>query len=498
MCLTPIEIGNPTRRFVRGLSKPRLTVPCGHCKECVQKQQDDWFIRSVFETKRVQSKGGAVWFPTLTYNNDYLPWWYDQKHDFSCPCFNTDHIISFRNKLRVYLKREGYDCAGDNTIRYMICCEYGSKRGRSHLHCLLYVPFDIPSRIMHKCLRKAWIYGFVMWSKKGMKALGLQAAQYCMKYISKEMSWYKQYNIDDYLFTLHNDIYTSKDDDEREAAVELLKAFRRVTPGHRQSMGFGIDGLDYFKQPDGSYSIPMLVDGFFDACKVGLPPMKTGDSYKYAMPMYYARKVFYNLDEYKLYCMNGIGKEVFCLRYDINQKRKADIYYPYFSTQSALAVHLAPLGLPEDTVAALYQELSGLIRGRFASDLALFDTVYRDIELVDTGISHSLYTCLDCFNEREALDFLSDNALEFMMEQKSIDRVPDPERFKNRSNHRIANRTWNNVSVFSDFPRVIKIIQDYEKDLGLLENAAYEIERLRQENIFGKDANYTSNLIFDL
>ena len=60
MCLHPIRIGNPTRRFVRGLSRPLLTVPCGHCKECISKQQDDWFVRSVFESKRVQSKGGAV------------------------------------------------------------------------------------------------------------------------------------------------------------------------------------------------------------------------------------------------------------------------------------------------------------------------------------------------------------------------------------------------------------------------------------------------------
>lgn len=60
MCLTPLTIGNPSRRFVRGLSKPLLTVPCRHCKECVERQQDDWFIRSVYESKRVLAKGGAV------------------------------------------------------------------------------------------------------------------------------------------------------------------------------------------------------------------------------------------------------------------------------------------------------------------------------------------------------------------------------------------------------------------------------------------------------
>lgn len=496
MCLTPLTIGNPTRRFVRGLSKPLLTVPCGHCKECVERQQDDWFIRSVYESKRVLSKGGAVWFPTLTYNQENLPYWYDEDHDFSCPCFNTDHIISFRNKLRVYLKREGYDCSGVNTIRYMICCEYGSKKGRSHLHCLLYVPFSIPNRTMYKVLKKSWRYGFVMWSKKGMKANGLQASQYCMKYISKEMSWFKQYGVDDYLKVLHDDIFKSKDENEYLQAYDLLKRFRRVTPGHRQSMGFGIDGLDYFKKSDGSYNIPMLVDGFFDACKVGLPPMKTGDSFKYKMPMYYARKVFYDLDEYNLYCMNGIGREVFTLRYDINQIRKADQYYPYTSTLGDLECHLAPLGLSLSEVSELYKSIQSNLRSRTSKDLALFDTVYRDIELSDDN--EVFVSGIEGMTVESALRFLSDNALDFMLAQKSIDRVPDPERCRNRANYVVSERTFNTLPCFDGLSQVLCTIRDFEHQIGLLENKAYEINRLRQENLYGTDGVLTSNLVFDL
>lgn len=496
MCLTPLTIGNPTRRFVRGLSKPLLTVPCGHCKECVERQQDDWFIRSVYESKRVLAKGGAVWFPTLTYNQENLPIWHDDKHDFTCPCFNTDHIISFRNKLRVYLKRKGYDCSGENTIRYMICCEYGSEKGRSHLHCLLYVPFSIPNRIMYQVLKKSWIYGFVMWSKKGMKANGLQASQYCMKYISKEMSWYKQYGVDAYLKQLHDDLYHSENEEEYLQAYDLLKRFRRATPGHRQSMGFGVDGLDYFKKPDGSYNIPRLVDGFFDACKVGLPPMKSGDSFKFKMPMYYARKVFYNLDEYNLYCMNGIGREVFTLRFDVNQIRKADQYYPYTSSQAALACHLAPLKLSTSDIFDLYNSLQSSLQGRTSHDLALFDTVYRDIELTDDN--QAFISGIDGMTVDSALRFLSDNALDFMMAQKSIDREPDPERCKNRANFVVSERTFNTLPCFDGLSQVLDTIKDFEHQIGLLENNAYEINRLRQENLFGTDGALTSNLIFDL
>lgn len=497
MCLTPLTIGNPTRRFVSGLSKPLLTVPCGHCRECVQKQQDDWFIRSVFETKRVQSKGGAVWFPTLTYNNVHLPWWTDLKHNFSCPCFDTDHIISFRNKLRVYLKREGFECSGENTIRYMICCEYGGKRGRSHLHCLLYVPFDIPAKVMHKCLKKAWIYGFVMWSKKGMKAQGLQASAYCMKYISKEMSWYRDYNIDKYISVLHDEVYSARSDEKRLEAEDLLKAFRRATPGHRQSMGFGIDGLDYFKLSDGTYNVPSLVDGYFDASKVGLPPMKSGDSFKYSMPMYYARKIFYNIDEYDLYCLNNLGKEVFCLRFELNQIRKADMYSSYFE-RSQFDQHLAPLELSDDERQAAFLSLESLIDGRTPKDLALFDTVYRDIAI---GIGTEAKPFADAvfgMSDRAALDFFHDNALDFMIAQKSIDREPDPKNFKNRANKRVSPLSFNILHPFRNFVLLLDKIKSYEEKLGVLENSAFEIQRLRQENIFGKEANYTSNLIFDL
>lgn len=209
MCLTPITISNPTRRFVRGLSKPLLRVPCGHCKECIKQQQDNWFIRSVFESKRIESRNGDVWFPTLTFDDDHLHFWHDPKHNFTCPCFDVEDFKRFRDSFRTYLTREGYDCFGDNTIRYFYACEYGSKRGRSHIHCLLFVPFKVPPKLMHSILQKSWNRGFVMWSKLGMRANTYRASQYCMKYLSKEMSWYKQYGVDKYLKILHEDIFNA-------------------------------------------------------------------------------------------------------------------------------------------------------------------------------------------------------------------------------------------------------------------------------------------------
>ena len=493
MCLHPIRIGNPTRRFVRGLSRPLLTVPCGHCKECISKQQDDWFVRSVFESKRVQSKDGAVWFPTLTYNDSYLPIWTDPKHNYSCPCFDTKHIISFRNKLRVYLTRKGYDCSGENTIRYMICCEYGSKKGRSHLHCLLYVPFDVPNKVMHEVLQKAWIYGFVMWSNRGMIAQGLKASQYCMKYISKEMSWYKQYGVDKYLQILHDDIDNARSKEEQLAAIDLLKAFRRVTPGHRQSMGVGVDGLDYFRNDDGSWNKQLLLDGVLESSKLGLHPTKRGDSFVYNMPMYYVRKVFYTPDEWKLYKLNDLGQEIFCERFELTQKRKAEKLSVYTYSPVSMSVHLGS-SADYDTVCRDHLYIKTMMRDRFLSDLVLFDTVYRDIEI--NSVNRAFVDAVQGMTDRQALDFFSDNALDFMLAQKTIDVTPAPKNCKDRSNYRVADVTFNGLPCFSGFSKILDMIEDYEHKLGLDCQKAYEVERLRQENLFGTGSNYSTNLIF--
>lgn len=493
MCLTPLVISNPSRRFVRGLSRPRLTVPCGHCKECIQRQQDDWFIRSVFETKRVQSLGGAVWFPTLTFNDEHLHIWHDPKHDYSCPCFDVVDFKRFRDSFRTYLTREGFECSGDRTIRYFYACEYGSKRGRSHIHCLLFVPFHVPSSLMHSVLQKSWKNGFVMWSKRGMIAQTYKASQYCMKYLSKEMSWYKQYGVDKYLQTLHDDIFNASSEDDSVSARELLKRFRRVTPGHKQSLGFGIDGIDYFRNDDGSWNIPALVDGRFDSSKVGVLPTKKGENFMYNMPMYYLRKIFYNTDEWNLYRMNDLGFHVLSLRFQLSLKRASDKYRVYMSQQGLLSQHLSPLCGSVDPV-EIYNEIQRLMNYRTSYDLALFNLVYRDIEGTDDN--ESFIRDFDTRSIRQQLDFLDANALDFLFAQKSIDIEPLPERCRNRAAGHVADVTFNDLPCFSGFSEVLSIIEDLEYKIGSLEQDAYVTQRLQDENLFGVRNGYTSDYLF--
>lgn len=521
MCLCPIHIGNPTRRFVPGFSRPVLTVPCGHCKECIQQQQDDWFVRSVFEYKRVEAAGGAVWFPTLSYSDEYLPHYVDAKRHFRCPCFNKDHFKAFRNKLRVYLSRDLYlrngelisrrrgskpisgdnliwngrnDIKEENTIRFIYCCEYGGRRGRSHIHALLFVPFFVPSRVMYLVVKKAWIYGWSMWSKKGMKCGSLKAAQYCMKYISKDMNWMKRYNVAEYLRYLKFELRNSRPEDA-DSIREELNAFRRVMPHHGQSMGFGVTGLDYFRNSDGSWNKELCVNGHLQASKIGIPPTKIGQNFEYNMPMYYVRKIFYDVDQWNLYKLTEFGKDIFALRYELSLKRSCERLSVYFSSPNKLAEHLAPLDLSLSELETLSKELSTMLGSRKVSDLAFFDKVYRNIEgtpenecfIKDINLSMS---------EREQLDFLSDNALDFMLAQKSLDIEPSPKHCKIRANW-VIQFGFNELPPFRDFDHILSIIESYESLLGCAQQKAYEYEREREGNLYGKDSNYTTDLIID-
>lgn len=501
MCLSPICIPNRSRRFVKGLSHPTFRVPCGHCAECAKAQQDDWFVRAIYETRRVERLGGAVWVPILTYRNADLPMWHDDEFDYHIPCFDPTHVKRFRDRLRMYFKRHGAEYGlpepkGVHTIRYIACTEYGDEKGRSHIHALLFVPFRVPPRFMKAAIDFAWTYGFVRYSKKGMMASGMRAARYSMKYVSKDMCWSKKYNTDEYESMLKELSRRSKKDDDYEKCLmykERLNAFRRVKPRHYQSMGFGIDGVDYFKNPDGSWNYDRCLKGTLDGCKLGVPPTKKGESFRYNMPMYYVRKIFYNPDEWNLYRMTEFGQEIFAARFDLRLQHTADKYQVYMNRSDCCA-HLSYL--PDVNPNEVYDTIHRLMDGRCADDLALFETVYQDVAGTDDN------ECLICYmndqmSDRDCLSILRDNALDFMLASKTIDREPDPEGMVNRANWQVPEQSFNLVPCFRGFKEVLSIIHDLEYKIGQLVQAAADVqyERDRKLGLF-QDSYILSNQIF--
>lgn len=187
MCLSPKRILNRTNHWNE--SKPLyLTVPCGRCDECRNKQRNDWFVRSFFEW---QKKGVTTFFYTLTYNNDNLPKY------LGIPCFSKRHIQLFLKRLRYYLKGYGI------TLRYLITSEFGELYKRPHYHAEFFLDKPFSPWSFYRLVEKSWQYGFVKYGDNFGVVSSYHGIAYVTKYITKDES-----HVDDYFPVLQRAVYS--------------------------------------------------------------------------------------------------------------------------------------------------------------------------------------------------------------------------------------------------------------------------------------------------
>lgn len=289
MCYSPIRIPNPSRFYKSNMPK-YLFVPCGKCEDCIRNQQNEWFFRAYNEYMSFLNLGGVCYIPTLTYNNGHLPkvLLTDDENEIELPCFSHEHIRSFMRKLRIYLKRLGYPSEG---IKYIICCEFGGKKGRPHYHCGIFFPYRfspldvVNDQIALKLFRRAWINGFVGVGRKGLRVVGIAGIRYAMKYVCKDMSFFRQKQIYvdgeqikefDFSKWIHE---TSKD--ALRYKKDLLKG---SVPRHWQSLYFGATFLDKLqKEYDDSQLEQLLTDNKYR--------LLTSNDGEFAIPRYYHTKL---------------------------------------------------------------------------------------------------------------------------------------------------------------------------------------------------------------
>lgn len=96
----------------------KIKVPCGQCIGCRLDYARNWALRSWHEVNTYGYDNNM--FITLTYNNEHLP---------ENNSLDVKVMQDFLKRLRYY--------AG-NDVRYMLCGEYGEKRGRPHYHLCIY------------------------------------------------------------------------------------------------------------------------------------------------------------------------------------------------------------------------------------------------------------------------------------------------------------------------------------------------------------------------
>ena len=389
--------------------------------------------------------------------------------------------------------------------------------------------------------------GFVMWSPLGLRISGAKGIRYVQKYITKPQAWIKEYGIEEYEKRLKDDVFFWSNASARcdkglfqqdvhaalvkevrdrgefwrvdsqfahayhhlqkvvdlselpqsdyvsyrlDRACDKLRTFRRCKPKHFQSTSFGVDAVDYYKNPDGTWNIDALVDGRInlgDTSKYGQFAFIDAKhpNFRYNMPTYIVNKIFKTVDEYGLYQKNHLYDEVFEKRYQDCVKRQVEAYLPYLQTEQAFAAHVAPVSNPVSAHNA-FKEIQTLMRGRSPYDLVMFEQVYQDRfyedgmkQIIDEIVAPAGFRASH-YDGLNGIDLLRAVALPFLHLSHHTEflTTPAPERFKNRSMRRKREFAlmFDDIPEFYGFSEVLATIHAYEERLGALKDAASRLK----------------------
>lgn len=154
MCVNPVLLPNGQE------------VACHKCWQCIKRKVEDWTGRCIAESKTAFMTRSV----TLTYGRD--------KH--------LDAVDHLRAAVLTYSDVQTYIRSMRDAgyiVRYFIVGEYGSKKGRSHWHGVLF--FDgtkLPLRPLDRNFMDThWPHGHSFWQQGSPETL-----QYVCKYITKD------------------------------------------------------------------------------------------------------------------------------------------------------------------------------------------------------------------------------------------------------------------------------------------------------------------------
>lgn len=176
-CLHPKQVPNPVFHCLTSKSgdpvpfriaqQRYLTVPCGHCVNCLSLRQNTWSWRIEQDAFDTLKHDGAVFFVTMTYNDENLPF--------------ADCIPSLvKSDVQEYHKKMWNSGL---KFRYFTCGEYGDKFSRPHYHEILFLQDWMTKETAHSIL-------FPFWNKCDdfefrVDSFSLAAAKYVAKYSMK-------------------------------------------------------------------------------------------------------------------------------------------------------------------------------------------------------------------------------------------------------------------------------------------------------------------------
>lgn len=311
MCFSPLTIRNPKCRKNAIFDRTVLEVPCGQCKQCIDRRRNDYFIRMYFEYLDCQLKGGYAYFLTLTYRNsdiNRLP-----SGEF---CYRHDDVKNYLKLIRSHFLRD-YNIDVSGSLRYFCCSEFGEQRHRPHYHIVFYCSKDVPARVLQYLSRSLWSHGFTKPGKfNGGIVNDISAFSYVSKYCTKGDLDCKTcrrllFAVDKYVAS--HPVDTSSLNSLRHNCRPIIRA----------SKNFGLFLL-------GSTDYSQLERGVIQL------PDKRYTVKDYPLPLYYDRKVFYDVvlndDGNPVYRLNSAGYRMKLVRFDMYKKSFKAAYDLVFGT----------------------------------------------------------------------------------------------------------------------------------------------------------------------
>ena len=272
-CYRPLTIPNPKLVKNNVFDKRLIEVPCGHCPSCKENKRASWFVRLYYEWKYCNYNYGFSLYETLTYNNEHLPHFIEYMKNGKLvkefPCFSVRDIQLYLKKIRKRLKYFGYDFS----FKYWLSMEFGGRTHRPHYHVLFFVPSSsISPFFFKKIVEDCWIEnGFVKAGKLNNGFIvGSGAFNYCAKYVCKDV---------------YEDCYF------RQQEKRLLKlgipqeSIKAHSPHTMQSNHIGIYALEMDDLND--------LDNFLKG-DIYLPDNEKVVK-QFKLPLYYERKIFYDV-----------------------------------------------------------------------------------------------------------------------------------------------------------------------------------------------------------
>lgn len=220
-------------------------------------------------------------------------------------------------------------------------------------------------------IEQFWPFGFVRWSRsraKGGPGIFVEssfAAEYCSKYINKDLNFYSTPKVKAYLF-----------DDQGNIINERKKFAAHVLPKHWQSNGTGIGLVDLVLQdPD------KALESGLDSYAHGLRSDLKNTKQRVPVPQYIVKKVFYDYEDGR-FVLNDLGKQVKSRGFDRKVQKLCDTLSQYFDEQSLLTnIHNVDYALEQVgkhyKLSIFVDNLNELLKGRSILELALYAIAFR-------------------------------------------------------------------------------------------------------------------------